>query len=117
LILLRQGDLEAADRHFRQAADIDPMDWRSHYYLGLTLIKRERYAGAHQELNTSLSLAPGEKRIRCLIYLAIGECWEKQGNLGQAKLSYITALNLNPDSTPAADGLARVEKLRQTPQP
>jgi len=113
LILFRQGDSRGACRLFECAIDIDSINWRAYYYLGLTLSSEGEYDLARNSFNSSLAQAPNDKRTRSLIYLALAESWEKQGELGQAELNYITALNLYPNSSPATDGLRRIGQLRQ----
>lgn len=113
LILFRQGDYEGARRLFEHAININATGWQAHYYLGLTLNKEGKHSLARASFQASLAFAPNDKRTRSLIYIAMAEGWEKQGNLGQAKLNYITALNLCPESSSAVDGLERVERLHQ----
>jgi len=112
-ILFRQGDFEGAGRLFEQAINVNITGWQAHYYLGLTLSKKQEHSLAQSSFNSSLTNAPTDKRTRSRIYLAMAESWEKQGKLGQAELNYITALNLYPDSSPATAGLERVERLRR----
>jgi pentatricopeptide repeat protein len=113
LILFRQGDFEKARRLFEQAISANITGWQAHYYLGLVFDRKQEYALAQRILNSSLTYAPDDKRARSRIYLAMAESWEKQGKLGQAKLNYITALNLCPDSPPATAGLERIERLHR----
>ena len=113
LILFRQGDFESAGHLFQQAIGINATGWQAYYYSGLTLSNPEDHSLAHSSFQSSLTYAPDDKRTRSRIYLAMAENWEKQGNLGQAELNYITALNLCPHSSPATAGLERVERLRQ----
>ena len=113
LILFRQGNFEGARRMFEQAINANITGWQAHYYLGLALNKKQEHSLAQNSFNSSLTYAPNDKRTRSRIYLAMAESWEKQGKLGQAKLNYITALNLFPDSSPATAGLERVEQLRR----
>lgn len=113
LILFRQGDFERATDLFEQAISINKTGWQAHYYMGLALSKKQKHALAQSSYNYSLTYAPNDKRTRSRIYLAMAESWEKQGNLGQAELNYMTALNLFPDSSPAMAGLERIQQLRR----
>jgi tetratricopeptide (TPR) repeat protein len=113
LILFRQGEFEKARYFFEQAIGANITGWQAHYYLGLTLCKKQEHSLAQNSFNSSLTYAPNDKRTRSRIYLAMAESWEEQGNLGQAELNYITALNLFPDSSPATAGLKRIERLRR----
>ncbi len=113
LIVFRQGDYERATTLFGQAISINAESWQAHYYLGLAHCKKQEHDLAQSSFNSCLTCAPDDNRTRSRIYLAMAECWEKQGKLGQAELNYITALNLYPDSSPATAGLERIEQLRR----
>ncbi len=108
LVLYRRADLKGARRLFERATAIDSTYWLGHYYLGLALTDAGEHAQARADLLSSLDYAPRDKRIRSLIYVALAECWESQGNMGQARLNFLTALNLDPASAPATQGLERV---------
>ncbi len=112
LILFRQGNFQGAHSLFKRAVDTDTAGWQGYYYSGLALGKLEKHALAQSSFLSSLTYAPDDKRTRSLIYLAMAEGWEKQGKLGRAELNYITALNLCPDSSPATNGLERIQLLR-----
>lgn len=113
LSLFRAGQDEAATRFFTQAVAADSTNWKAHYYLGLVYKKRSDQMAAMASLHTALTHAPEHKKDRSLIYLALAELWEQQGNLSRAQLNFRTALNLYPGSTRALAGLSRVERLSQ----
>lgn len=110
MMIFRQGEYERARRYFELALQKGTDDWQAYYYLGLIYSKRNSHAQAMDNFTASLAYAPYDKRTRSRIYVAMGQTWEKQGKFGQAKLNYITALNLYPKSEPAEDGLKRVEE-------
>lgn len=113
LSLYRADKLEAAAKYFHQAVQADPAHWQAHYFLGLIYRKQFDEKAAVAALHQALTHAPRESRERSLIYLALGELWEQQGDLSRAKLSYHTALNLHPGSARAQSGLRRLEQLSQ----
>ncbi len=113
LSLFRAGQDEAATRFFTQAVEADSSNWKAHYYLGLVYKKRLTQTAAMASLHTALTHAPEHKKDRSLIYLALGELWEQQGDFSRAQLNFRTALNLYPGSTRAQAGLSRVERLSQ----
>jgi Tfp pilus assembly protein PilF len=113
LSLYRADKLDAAAGYFRQAVKADPTNWQAHYFLGLVYRKQFDRTAAVAALHAALTHAPKERRERALIYLALGELWEQQGDLSRAELSYRTALNLHPGSSRAQSGLRRLEQLSQ----
>ena len=113
LSLFRAGQNEAATRFFAQAIEADSTNWKAHYYLGLVYKKRLTQTAAMASLHTALTHAPEYKKDRSLIYLALAELWEQQGDFSRAQLNFRTALNLYPGSTRALAGLSRVERLSQ----
>ena len=113
LSFYRSDKLEAAAKYFRQAVEVDSTNWQAHYFLGLVYRKQIDGKAALIALHSALTYAPDEGRERALVYLALGELWEQQGDLSRAELSYRTALNLHPGSSRAQSGLRRLEQLSQ----
>jgi len=111
LILYRQGQNQRARIQFQKSIDFYHNNWLAYYYLGLIMSKDGIYSKAISQFHQSLKYAPGEKRSRALIYVAIGETWEYQGEYGKANQNYQMALNLYPESVTARDGLNRVAEL------
>jgi Flp pilus assembly protein TadD len=107
--LFRSGELRAAARHFKRVRISEPSNWMAPYYLGLIALAQDRWQAAEADLHRSLKLAPDEPRVRCRIYIALGEAAEGQGRAASAKLSYLTALNLWPGAASAQDALSRLE--------
>ena len=111
LILYRQGQNKRARIQFEKSINFYQKNWLAYYYLGLIMSKEGVYPKAILQFNQSLKYAPGEKRSRSLIYVAIGESWEYQGEYGKATQNYQMALNLYPESVAAKEGLNRVAEL------
>ncbi len=113
LMLLRQEKYEGARFLLRQATNLNPESWQAYYYRGLVSSRCDQYARAHDLLDSALIYAPRDNRTRGRIYLLLAQTCEQRGRLGQAQLNYITALNLCPDSSPAATALKRLRQLQQ----
>ncbi len=113
LMLYRQGNLDAAQLFFEEVVAGNHVHWLAHYYLGLVHCKNKSYGQAIAQLHLSLDQAPRDNRSRALIYVALGECFERNGESGRAEQHYRTALNLHPQSSPAQDGLERLRALTQ----
>jgi tetratricopeptide (TPR) repeat protein len=112
LILYRQGQNARAIDLFEKAIMADNTNWLGHYYLGLALTKETAYQGALRQFRASLKFA-ADNRSRSMVYVAMGETWEAQGELGRAKQNYHTALNLHPESSGAQSGLKRLAEVSQ----
>jgi len=113
LILFRAGHYSEAQELFEQVIAADPSGWSGHYYLARLMIHLERYTPAIDELYLALDLAPDKPRTRSNIYRSLAECLELQGNFTKAELHYRTALDLFPESTPAREGLSRLQSFHQ----
>lgn len=111
--LYRAGEWESAASYFRKARTTDPGNWMGPYYLGLIALNDRNWRRAEIDLHESLRLASDDTRIRCRIYLALGQIAEAQGMAASARLNYTTALNLWPNSSPARDALARLDRRDQ----
>lgn len=113
LILFREGRYTEAQGLFEQAIAVEPDDWSGYYYLARLMIRQENYAVAIEQLYFALDLVPDEPRTRSNIYRSLAECLELQGQFTKAELHYRTALNLFPESTPAREGLSRMQSVRR----
>ena len=114
LILFREGRYDEAQGLFEEAIAADPDGWSGHYYLARLMIHQKKYDPAIDELYLALDLAPDEPRTRSNIYRSLAECLELQGQFTKAELHYRTALNLFPESTPAREGLSRLQSVHQS---
>ncbi|MEW5994035.1 MAG: hypothetical protein AB1744_06530 [Candidatus Zixiibacteriota bacterium] len=112
LRLLQQDSLMEAGLCFDRALAIDSSQWMPYYYLAGIDAEKENYSKARAHLFSSLEKAPVDKQVRSLIYSALAESWESEGNLGRAHLDFLTALNLDPNSKRASEGLDRIEQTR-----
>jgi Tfp pilus assembly protein PilF len=103
LVLERDGELAAAERHFRRAAELSPDDAVSRTNLGRTLLRQNRPAEAAAELRVAARLAPQFADS----HLTLGGALAAQGRLEEAVESYHRALALRPRSAAIHFNLAR----------
>src|SRR5262249_42517071 len=61
--LFLQGDLDAAERCFRQAAELDPASYAPHWNLAKLTIQRRRRGEALEHLNRARMRAPGQYAV------------------------------------------------------
>jgi tetratricopeptide (TPR) repeat protein len=92
-----------AEREYRTALSINPVDVLAHKNLGLLLEKQGRYDKATDELLLALAIDPDDARA----HSGLGYVFEKQGRLIEAEREYRTALRLNPYDAMARYNLAR----------
>jgi tetratricopeptide (TPR) repeat protein len=91
----RRGDLENADRSYRQALDEDASLAQAHKNLGDVAYRRS----AHEEaLQHYLRAAELEPRLGDDVYARIGNLYYKARNLDAAVEHWQRALELNPDN-------------------
>lgn len=108
--LYRSGHLNKAENHLTTALAHDPSEWAAHYFLGLVLAENDKPDSSSMELHRALDLAPNDGRTRSRIYYALGRTNERLGYTGKARLAYMTALNLWPDSHSARQALRRLNE-------
>ena len=111
--LYRTGKHEAARDRLEQMLWEGPCGWEVYYYLGLAHTGCSQYQLADARLTASLDLGPNDRIARSMVYLALGENHELQGDLGRARQNYLTALNLHPQSVAVAEALKRLGPLSQ----
>ncbi len=61
---LDQDSLEAAEKHFASAIDLNPDNTEAHFYIGLTYSRMDRYEDARRELDKTLAAEPDHVRAR-----------------------------------------------------
>ncbi len=113
LSMFRAQNIESAREYFIMAVAADSTHWRAYYYLGLVYRETYNEPAAITSLHNALTYAPAENKERAMIYLALGELWEQQGDYSRAEMSYRTALNLHAGSTRAMAGLSRLEQINR----
>lgn len=79
----------------------NPLDTRTHFYLGQTYMSLKEYASAIKYLKKRIDLGGWDEEIYVArVYL--GECYEASGNDAEAVYTWITAWNSRPHRTEAA---------------
>lgn len=106
-----QGDFDTARRLLEEEASTSPAEWWVHYYLGLLSSRDGLYHRAMNCYQAALTFAPDDQLLRYRIYLALAECWERLNEPSMAKLNYITASQLNPESDEARAALERLGSI------
>lgn len=88
----QQGDLEAAEKCYRQVIRMDPRNPDALYLLGSLLVQRERYAEAKTLLTQAVSLGPSN----AMAHNNLGSVLQHMGNHEEALMCYERALELQP---------------------
>nr|MBN2278455.1 hypothetical protein [candidate division Zixibacteria bacterium] len=102
-----------AQKQCEKAIEFNHRNWEAHYYLGLAMQKRKSYELSIEALGVGLKYSPDNKLVKSEIHLAIGNSWEKLGELGNADKEYELALEFNPDNQYARDAKNRL-KVQKT---
>ena len=91
----RRGDLESADRSYRQALDIDPLLPQTHKNLGDLAYRRGLHPDAIQHYQRAAELAPD---LGDDTYAKLGNLLYKARKVEAALAHWQKALELNPDN-------------------
>ena len=106
------GRRSEAIEHYRQAARLDPSDWKAHFELGGLLGQDGNIAEAKAESEASVLLNPAFP----ISHLNLGLALVKLGNLDEAERQFEETLRLEPGNPRAADHLAQVRALKKDKQ-
>jgi tetratricopeptide (TPR) repeat protein/mono/diheme cytochrome c family protein len=106
--LLRDRNLDEAERQFRAAAQSQPDYARGRYFLGLVLRQKNRVAEARAEFEAALRLDPTDGKS----HGNLGFLCAEQGDLDAAQAHFQAALRLNPNDTLARDALNELLRAR-----
>jgi tetratricopeptide (TPR) repeat protein len=98
-----RGEYEEAVSKLEKCASAALSSFRAHFYLGLALHASRRYEEAIEILQIALDLDP--RHLQSLI--AVGDSYQKLGDLNEARAAYYRALKLRPGFPAALDGVAR----------
>jgi TolB-like protein/Tfp pilus assembly protein PilF len=93
-----QGRLEDAERHLRQAIDLDPLNTTGHIWLALVLWARDRSDEAEELLRQVLELNPKRAvahQILCRIYLSRGDTEAALGEIDQEPSEFWKSYGMN----------------------
>ncbi len=90
---LQEGNMPAAEQHFRQAVRIKPDYARAYSNLGLALDRQRKTASAIACYAKSLQIYPNQATIRNNLGVALG----KQGKMDEAIAQLFEAVRLDPN--------------------
>lgn len=90
-----QGRLASAEKHFRQAIELDPKFVPAHYYLARLLYTRNRFDEAIAESKATIALSPEFVRA----YENLGLSYEGKDDSKQAEQWYREAARRNSDTS------------------
>jgi protein O-mannosyl-transferase len=103
--LISAGHLEQAMPHFRRAVAISPLDGVSNLNLAV-------YAQAHGDFQEAIERynlvihETRERKTESTAYSNLGFAYRSVGDYGEAKASYLAAMQANPDNVKPIYGLA-----------
>lgn len=104
--------LEAAESCYRQAAEVDPGDFRWPYYRGVTLAHRGRDAEAVPLFEHARDRVPEPRTVeRLATHIRLGDLHLKLGQVEEARTSFRRAVEIDPRSAAAWFGLGRAAVL------
>ncbi len=101
-----QGDLEEAEKYFRQALALQPRHAGAHYNLGNILVERGQTAEASSCFRNAVSLNPDHADA----HSNLGSLLMEQGQLAEAADCYRAALRSKPDDASAYSNLGVIFK-------
>jgi hypothetical protein len=103
---LGESRLDEAERHFRQALEIEPNAASSHYHMGVLFRRQNKVSEARAAFENALKLEPENARA----HGNLGFVLLLQGEFVLAQKHFQEALRLNPDDAMARDGLDQALK-------
>ena len=109
-LALMESDLDAAERHYREAVRLDPDDWSAHVWLADTLAKRNQLSEALEHVQVVLSDFPDSfPTLRTAASLEA-----RQGNYAESAELLLRAYGVPGDRT--STGLKAVRMLIRSGQ-
>jgi len=99
------GQLEAAEREFRRALEINPRHVAAHNNLALTFDALGRGDEARAEFETALRIDPEHATT----HSNLGNYYFRRDRLQEAREHYLAAIRLNPDYAEAYNNLGSVQ--------
>jgi tetratricopeptide (TPR) repeat protein len=108
LVRFRQGKLDEAAAHYREAIRVDPAHAESYYNLGLVLFRQGKLDEAAAQYTEAIRLDPGSPGP----HYNLGLVLFRQGKLDEAAAHYTEAIRLDPGSPGPHNNLGAV-RFRQ----
>ena len=103
------GRRSEAIEHYRQAARLDPSDWKAHFELGGLLGQDGDMPQARAESEATVRLNPAFPTS----HLNLGLALVKLGSLGEAERQFDETLRLQPGNSKASDYLVAGQSLEK----
>jgi len=108
LAMYKQEKWDSCRASLEDMLATNPARWRVLYLLALVDYESEEYVRSERNLISALRFTGSNKNNRALIYLALGNSLQQQGQNAQSKQHFLTALKLDPTCTHARAGLERL---------
>ncbi len=102
--LLRQGRVDEAIAHYREALRIKPGYEEAHDDLGTALLRQGRLGEAIEQYHQSLALEPSNAKA----HNNLGDALAREGRTKEAMTEYVQALAINPDLPATHNNLGNV---------
>ncbi|MBP9773432.1 MAG: tetratricopeptide repeat protein [Candidatus Peribacteraceae bacterium] len=103
-ILQKKGDLIGAEKEFRTALEMDPINGQSHFALGVLLKLKNDEVGAEREYREALRL--DDQYVAA--YNNLGSLLMDRGDLTEAKQMFEKSIRYNPDFADAHFNLSSI---------
>ena len=100
----KESSLRDAERLLRAAAESDPENDESHYYLAVVYKELRREPEFLREVQAAISLNPKNYKALNLF----GSFWMETGRLRDAEAAFVRALAINPKDRVVMENLAKV---------
>src|SRR5262245_60503184 len=85
---LLKGDVERADKKFRNVIDVDPGNSEAWHLLAVVTCRKRRFAEARRQLATAIRLTPGNAQF----YNTLGHAFLAEGHAKKACQAFQKAL-------------------------
>ncbi len=111
IALIEKGNLDAAKEKLQNAGPTAKKDAEANYYLGLIAFQKDQYDEAIEYISKAIDIEPDDSRFHELLGQAYGLKAQRSGMvkgsllMPKIKKSFLRALELNPDSLLAREGL------------
>ena len=109
--LYGRGSLDSCLTIVDRELSLNPDRWQAYYLKGMIQTERDEFEQSLETLRMALRHCPNTATDRSLVYVALGNCYERSGQTARAQQSFITAFNLDPLSEQARSGIERLKPL------
>jgi len=108
-IYSQMGDMEKSKAHYREAIQLDGMQYRAYLNLGVHLYLEGDLNGAISNLSHSLEIVPTSAA-----YFYLGQALERENRLVEALTAYRQALQISSDSTEIQNRIDAISRKQTT---